>query len=292
MDSKRTLIPRGGAFAAKRRRTAPDKPVDANTSMRQTMWLSMLSVFLCLTMLLGFTLAWFTSSASYTQQIKVGSYVANIRVLNGDKAVTLSEDSAAAVYAADDADTPVGGELFRDLSLVPGETVSRVIEVENDGTIAFDYQLVLWLDGRLAGSLEYDVQEAADGSWDANAAHERLTSEPITAKSGTLPGMSHTSFTILLHLPQTASSALSSLAADNADTSLTVYVTTAQTGMDPEEQNPAEDSQVSDPAALPSPAADALPVVTQEDASEPAQSDDAADPNNAAQQTPDTEDAT
>lgn len=292
MDSKRTLIPRGGAFAAKRRRTAPDKPVDANTSMRQTMWLSMLSVFLCLTMLLGFTLAWFTSSASYTQQIKVGSYVANIRVLNGDKAVTLSEDSAAAVYAADDADTPVGGELFRDLSLVPGETVSRVIEVENDGTIAFDYQLVLWLDGRLAGSLEYDVQEAADGSWDANAAHERLTSEPITAKSGTLPGMSHTSFTILLHLPQTASSALSSLAADNADTSLTVYVTTAQTGMDPEEQNPAEDSQVSDPAALPAPAADALPVVTQANASEPAQSDDAAEANNAAQQTPDTEDAT
>ena len=291
MDSKRTLIPRGGAFAAKRRRTAPDKPVDANTSMRQTMWLSMLSVFLCLTMLLGFTLAWFTSSASYTQQIKVGSYVANIRVLNGDKAVTLSEDSAAAVYAAD-ADTPVGGELFRDLSLVPGETVSRVIEVENDGTIAFDYQLVLSLDGRLAGSLEYDVQEAADGSWDANAAHERLTSEPITAKSGTLPGMSHTSFTILLHLPQTASSALSSLAADNADTSLTVYVTTAQTGMDPEEQNPAEDSQVSDPAALPAPAADALPVVTQADASEPAQSNDATDPNNAAQQTPDTEDAT
>ncbi len=292
MDSKRTLIPRGGAFAAKRRRTAPDKPVDANTSMRQTMWLSMLSVFLCLTMLLGFTLAWFTSSASYTQKIEVGSYVAKVKVLNGDKAVTLSEDSAAAVYAADGADTPVGGELFRDLSLVPGETVSRVIEVENDGTIAFDYQLVLWLDGRLAGSLEYDVQEAADGSWDANAAHERLTSEPITAKSGTLPGMSRTSFTILLHLPQTASSALSSLAADNADTSLTVYVTTAQTGMDPEEQNPAEDLQVSDPAALPAPAADALPVVTQEDASEPAQSDDAAEPNNAAQQTPDTEDAT
>lgn len=280
MDSKRTLIPRGGAFAAKRRRTAPNKPVDANTSMRQTMWLSMLSVFLCLTMLLGFTLAWFTSSASYTQQIKVGSYAANIRVLNGDEAVTLSEDSA------------VGGELFRDLSLVPGETVSRVIEVENDGTIAFDYQLVLRLNGRLAGSLEYDVQEAADGSWDANAAHERLTSERITAKSGTLPGMSHTSFTILLHLPQTASSALSSLSADNADTSLTVYVKTAQTGVDPEEQNPAEDSQVSDPAALPSPAADALPVVTQADASEPAQSDDAADPNNAAQQTPDTEDAT
>ena len=292
MDSKRTLIPRGGAFAAKRRRTAPDKPVDANTSMRQTMWLSMLSVFLCLTMLLGFTLAWFTSSASYTQKIEVGSYAAKVKVLNGDKAVTLSEDSAAAVYAADGADTPVGGELFRDLSLVPGETVSRVIEVENDGTIAFDYQLVLQLDGRLAGTLEYDVQEAADGSWDANAAHERLTSEPIIAKSGTLPGMSHTSFTILLHLPQTASSALSSLAADNADTSLTVYVTTAQTGMDPEEQNPAEDSQVSDPAALPAPAADALPVVTQEDASEPAQSDDAVEANNAAQQTPDTEDAT
>ena len=280
MDSKRTLIPRGGAFAAKRRRTAPDKPVDANTSMRQTIWLSMLSVFLCLTMLLGFTLAWFTSSASYTQKITVGSYVANIRMLNGDEAVTLSEDS------------PVGGELFRDLSLVPGETVSRVIEVENDGTIAFDYQLVLRLNGRLAGSLEYDVQEAADGSWDANAAHERLTSKRITAKSGTLPGMSHTSFTILLHLPQTASSALSSLAADNADTSLTVYVKTAQTGVDPEEQNPAEDSQVSDPAALPAPAADALPVVTQADASEPAQSDDAAEPNNAAQQTPDTEDAT
>ena len=292
MDSKRTLIPRGGAFAAKRRRTAPDKPVDANTSMRQTMWLSMLSVFLCLTMLLGFTLAWFTSSASYTQKIEVGSYVANVKVLNGDKAVTLSEDSAAAVYAADGADTPVGGELFRDLSLVPGETVSRVIEVENDGTIAFDYQLVLQLAGRLAGTLEYDVQEAADGSWDANAAHERLTSEPITAKSGTLPGMSHTSFTILLHLPQTASSALSSLAADDADTSLTVYVTTAQTGIDPEEQNPTEDSLVSEPAALPAPAADALPVVTQTDASEPAQSDDAADPNNAAQQTPDTEDAT
>lgn len=292
MDSKRTLIPRGGAFAAKRRRTAPDKPVDANASMRQTMWLSMLSVFLCLTMLLGFTLAWFTSSASYTQKIEVGSYVANVKVLNGDEAVALSEDSAAAVYAADGADTPVGGELFRDLSLVPGETVSRVIEVENDGTIAFDYQLVLQLDGRLAGTLEYDVQEAADGSWDANAAHERLTSEPITAKSGTLPGMSHTSFTILLHLPQTASSALSSLAADDADTSLTVYVTTAQTGMNPEEQNPAEDSQVSDPAALPAPAADALPVVTQADASEPAQSDDATEANNAAQQTPDTEDAT
>lgn len=292
MDSKRTLIPRGGAFAAKRRRTAPDKPVDANASMRQTMWLSMLSVFLCLAMLLGFTLAWFTSSASYTQKITVGSYVANVKVLNGDEAVTLSDGSAAAVYAADGADTPVGGELFRDLSLVPGETVSRVIEVENDGTIAFDYQLVLQLDGRLAGTLEYDVQEAADGSWDANAAHERLTSEPITAKSGTLPGMSHTSFTILLHLPQTASSALSSLAADNADTSLTVYVTTAQTGIDPEEQNPAEDLQVSDPAALPAPAADALPVVTQEDASEPAQSDDAAEANNAAQQTPDTEDAT
>ena len=136
------------------------------------------------------------------------------------------------------------------------------------------------------------MQEAADGSWDANAAHERLTSEPITAKSGTLPGMSHTSFTILLHLPQTASSALSSLAADDADTSLTVYVTTAQTGIDPEEQNPTEDSLVSEPAALPAPAADALPVVTQTDASEPAQSDDAAEANNAAQQTPDTEDAT
>lgn len=291
MDSKRTLIPRGGAFAAKRRRAAPDKPVDANASMRQTMWLSMLSVFLCLTMLLGFTLAWFTSSASYTQEITVGSYAANIKVLNGDEAVALS-DSSAAAYAADGADTPVGGELFRDLSLVPGETVSRVIEVENDGTIAFDYQLVLQLDGRLAGSLEYDVQETTDGIWDATAAHERLTSKPVTAKSGTLPGMSRTSFTILLHLPQTASSALSSLAADNADTSLTVYVTTAQTGMDSDEQNPAEDPQGSDPAVLPSPAADALPVVTQEDASEPAQSDDAAEANNTAQQTPDTEDAT
>ena len=51
-------------------------------SLRRAFWLSILSVMLCVSMLLGSTMAWFTDSEGFSQTITVGYLDASTQMLD------------------------------------------------------------------------------------------------------------------------------------------------------------------------------------------------------------------
>ena len=106
-------------------------------SLRRAFWLSILSVMLCVSMLLGSTMAWFTDSEGFSQTITVGYLDLTGQMMDDEgNAMQLDAPNDPVLLSAQDSVT------FTQLRLDPGKTIRRTIVVNNTGSIPFRYQLL------------------------------------------------------------------------------------------------------------------------------------------------------
>ena len=113
---------------------------------KKALFMSMLSLLLCFTMLMGATFAWFTDTVtSKNNIIKSGTLDVEMYWAEGN------EDPDADTTAWTDAST---GAIFNNDLWEPGYTEVRHIKISNVGTLALKYQLHILANG--------DVSELAD----------------------------------------------------------------------------------------------------------------------------------
>lgn len=75
-------------------------------SLRRAFWLSILSVMLCVSMLLGSTMAWFTDSEGFSQTITVGYLDLNGQMQDGEgNAVQFTDSTDPVPLSAQDSVT-------------------------------------------------------------------------------------------------------------------------------------------------------------------------------------------
>lgn len=123
------------------------KTMSKKTKIKRTLFSSMISLFLCLVMLIGTTLAWFTDSViNEGNIIKSGELDVTLEWLDGEA------DPQAENAAWQDASK---GAIFKeDVLWEPGYAEVRHIKIANEGTLALKYQLKIVANG--------DVSELAD----------------------------------------------------------------------------------------------------------------------------------
>ena len=130
---------------------------------RKAIGINLFSLFVCISLLIGTTLAWFTDQAtSGVNKIIAGNLDVDLVMWNGDEYVSISgEDSAifgnenSLVAQNDSADT-----LWE-----PGKTQIVYLGVRNNGNLALKYNIVLnIIDGGLIGALEYAILDGVDAS--------------------------------------------------------------------------------------------------------------------------------
>lgn len=178
-------------------------------SLRRAFWLSILSVMLCVSMLLGSTMAWFTDSEGFSQTITVGYLDLNGQMLDDDgNAEQLVDSNDPVPLSAQDSVT------FTQLRLNPGKIIRRTIVVNNTGSIPFRYQLLAEAlsDSALADLLECTlVPQGEEPVWtDPSLAGQ----EPVEVTAGTLAEDGELTLDLYLRLPESVSSAFAGAGAD------------------------------------------------------------------------------
>lgn len=187
-------------------------------SLRRAFWLSILSVMLCVSMLLGSTMAWFTDSEGFSQTITVGYLDATASMGDGTETVQFYDSSQPSLMSAEDSVT------FTQLRLDPGQTICRTIVVNNTGSIPFRYQLLAEAlsDSALADLLECTLvpqREEPDWTNPISLAGQ----EPVEVTAGTLAEDGELTLDLYLRLPESVSSAFAGAEAD-----LSVYLLAMQ----------------------------------------------------------------
>lgn len=138
-----------------------------NNSTKRALITSVLSLFLCFTMLVGTTFAWFTDSiVSDGNIIQTGELKVGFQWAEGT--VNPSE--------ADWND--VSGAIFNYANWEPGYAVAKHLRVSNEGTLALNYQMRIVADGivsKLADKIDvyYFSEERAVSREDVENAEER-----------------------------------------------------------------------------------------------------------------------
>ncbi len=188
-------------------------------SLRRAFWLSILSVMLCVSMLLGSTMAWFTDSEGFSQEITVGYLGVSTNMLDDDgNAVQFTDPNDPATLSAQDSVT------FTQLRLDPGKTIRRTIVVNNTGSIPFRYQLLAEAggDSALAELLECTlVPQGEEPIWTDPISLSGQ--EPVEVTAGTLAEGGELTLDLYLRLPESVSSAFAGAGAD-----LSVYLLAMQ----------------------------------------------------------------
>lgn len=187
-------------------------------SLRRAFWLSILSVMLCVSMLLGSTMAWFTDSEGFSQTITVGYLDATASMGDGTETVQFDGSTQPSLMSAEDSVT------FTQLRLDPGQTICRTIVVNNTGSIPFRYQLLAEAvsDSALADLLECTlVPQGEEPIW-ANPI-SLAGQEPVEVTAGTLAEDGELTLDLYLRLPESVSSAFAGAEAD-----LSVYLLAMQ----------------------------------------------------------------
>lgn len=179
-------------------------------SLRRAFWLSILSVMLCVSMLLGSTMAWFTDSEGFSQTITVGYLDATASMGDGTETVQFADDSSQpSLMSAEDSVT------FTQLRLDPGQTICRTIVVNNTGSIPFRYQLLAEAvsDSALADLLECTlVPKGEEPDWTDPIS--LAGQEPVEVTAGTLAEDGELTLDLYLRLPESVSSAFAGAEAD------------------------------------------------------------------------------
>lgn len=187
-------------------------------SLRRAFWLSILSVMLCVSMLLGSTMAWFTDSEGFSQTITVGYLDATASMGDGTETVQFYDSSQPSLMSAEDSVT------FTQLRLDPGQTICRTIVVNNTGSIPFRYQLLAEAvsDSALADLLECTlVPQGEEPDWTDPIS--LAGQEPVEVTAGTLAEDGELTLDLYLRLPESVSSAFAGAGAD-----LSVYLLAMQ----------------------------------------------------------------
>lgn len=187
-------------------------------SLRRAFWLSILSVMLCVSMLLGSTMAWFTDSEGFSQTITVGYLDATASMGDGTETVQFDGSTQPSLMSAEDSVT------FTQLRLDPGQTIRRTIVVNNTGSIPFRYQLLAEAlsDSALADLLECTlVPQGEKPVWTDPIS--LAGQEPVEVTAGTLAEDGELTLDLYLRLPESVSSAFAGAEAD-----LSVYLLAMQ----------------------------------------------------------------
>lgn len=187
-------------------------------SLRRAFWLSILSVMLCVSMLLGSTMAWFTDSEGFSQTITVGYLDATASMGDGTETVQFGGSNQPSLMSAEDSVT------FTQLRLDPGKTIRRTIVVNNTGSIPFRYQLLAEAvsDSALADLLECTlVPQGEEPIWTDPIS--LAGQEPVEVTAGTLAEDGELTLDLYLRLPESVSSAFAGAEAD-----LSVYLLAMQ----------------------------------------------------------------
>lgn len=187
-------------------------------SLRRAFWLSILSVMLCVSMLLGSTMAWFTDSEGFSQTITVGYLDATASMGDGTETVQFDGSTQPSLMSAEDSVT------FTQLRLDPGQTICRTIVVNNTGSIPFRYQLLAEAlsDSALADLLECTlVPQGEEPVWTDPIS--LAGQEPVEVTAGTLAEDGELTLDLYLRLPESVSSAFAGAGAD-----LSVYLLAMQ----------------------------------------------------------------
>lgn len=178
-------------------------------SLRRAFWLSILSVMLCVSMLLGSTMAWFTDSEGFSQTITVGYLDATASMGDGTETVQFDGSTQPSLMSAEDSVT------FTQLRLDPGQTICRTIVVNNTGSIPFRYQLLAEAlsDSALADLLECTlVLQGEEPDWTDPIS--LAGQEPVEVTAGTLAEDGELTLDLYLRLPESVSSAFAGAEAD------------------------------------------------------------------------------
>lgn len=178
-------------------------------SLRRAFWLSILSVMLCVSMLLGSTMAWFTDSEGFSQTITVGYLDATASMGDGTETVQFDGSTQPSLMSAEDSVT------FTQLRLDPGKTIRRTIVVNNTGSIPFRYQLLAEAvsDSALADLLECTlVPQGEEPVWTDPIS--LAGQEPVEVTAGTLAEDGELTLDLYLRLPESVSSAFAGAEAD------------------------------------------------------------------------------
>ena len=111
-------------------------------STKRALGMSAMALFLCFTMLLGTTFAWFTDSVtSANNVIKSGTLNVEMYWAEGEAAVPTNKDDWT------DAST---GAIFDYDKWEPGYAVVRHIKIANEGTLALKYKLAIVANGKVS----------------------------------------------------------------------------------------------------------------------------------------------
>ena len=151
---------------------------NAKTTKR-ALWMSVLSLLLCFTMLLGTTYAWFTDSvASANNVIKSGNLDIELEYWNGEKWVDVKDKS----------------DILTNTLWEPGVTEVAYLRVANAGSLALKYQLginivsetegvnVAGAPFKLSDYIYFGVVENVNGQTDAYANREAAVAAVTGAK--------------------------------------------------------------------------------------------------------------
>ncbi len=131
---------------------------------KKTLISSIVALVLCLAMLIGSTLAWFTDTINVTADINVGSLkVALEKYVDGEYKNIGTKDGNAGYTESTE-------PVFGGTGWTPNQTEVYYLAVNNEGKIAFNYDMKITLEGDMAGALEYAIIDGLQkGSADADA---------------------------------------------------------------------------------------------------------------------------
>ena len=158
-------------------------------NVRRSLVMSLVAMMLCIAMMAGSTVAWFTDSVvSGNNIIKTGTLDIEMGWADGTQAVPTTKDGW------DDASS---GAIFNYDLWEPGYTEVRHIQIENVGTLALKYQLEIAAEGEvteLADVIDVYYLDPAQ----AIASRDQLPAQPIGTLSQVLAGMGDTASGVLL----------------------------------------------------------------------------------------------
>lgn len=131
-------------------------------SARRKLVLSLFSLLVCMCMLIGTTLAWFTDqAASYSNKIVAGDLDVDLIMWNGSDYVSIAGEDQA-IFGAD---SLIAQNDSADTLWEPGKTQIVYLGVRNNGNLALKYNIILnIIDGGLVGALEYAILDGVDAS--------------------------------------------------------------------------------------------------------------------------------
>ncbi|MBR3761781.1 MAG: hypothetical protein IKK59_03465 [Lachnospiraceae bacterium] len=185
---------------------------------------AMVSLVLCMVMLIGTTMAWFTDTIQVSADINVGEmkvalekYVFDDAGNGAYKNIGTKENNVGYTETTE--------PVFTGANWTPNYTQVYYLAVRNEGSIEFNYDMELTLSGALVGALEYAIingveagtdaatslnQSAAAKDWDAIKASASgqtgsLTAGPLTAApNGHLEAGEVEYFALVLHMKKDA----------------------------------------------------------------------------------------